>query len=228
MALFKQLFDDDTSTYTYLIADQETGDAVLIDPVHAQYERDMNVLKETGVKLRYILETHVHADHITGGGRIREATGAKFIAGVGTDLDCADQLLADGESLTFGKETLVALCTPGHTDGCTSYRWRDRLFTGDTLLIDACGRTDFQQGSAEKLYDSIQKLLAEGDDMLVFPAHDYNGRRVSTIGQERAINPYVAGLSREEFVAKMAALNLPKPRYIDQAVPANERCGETA
>lgn len=228
MAIFRQLFDDDTSTYTYLIADEKALDAILIDPVHAQFDRDMKVLEQTGVTLRYILETHVHADHITGGGRIRAATGAEFVAGAGTALDCADRLLADGESITFGGESITALSTPGHTDGCTSYRWRDRLFTGDTLLIDACGRTDFQQGSAERLYDSIHKLLAQGDDLLVFPAHDYNGRRVSTVAQEKAINPYVAGLSREQFVEKMAALALPKPRYIDEAVPANERCGETA
>ncbi|MGC9457993.1 MAG: MBL fold metallo-hydrolase [Halothiobacillaceae bacterium] len=228
MAIFRQLFDDDTSTYTYLIADEKTLDAILIDPVHAQFDRDMKVLEQTGVTLRYILETHVHADHITGGGRIRAATEAEFVAGAGTALDCADRLLADGESISFGGESITALSTPGHTDGCTSYRWRDRLFTGDTLLIDACGRTDFQQGSAERLYDSIHKLLAQGDDLLVFPAHDYNGRRVSTVAQEKAINPYVAGLSREQFVEKMAALALPKPRYIDEAVPANERCGETA
>jgi len=226
MALFRQLFDDDTSTFTYLIADEVTRDALLIDPVDKQVERDMQVLKELDLNLRYIVETHVHADHITGGGLLRKLTGAKFVAGKGTALDCADILLEDGESLEFGNERLIAIATPGHTDGCTSYRWRDRLFTGDTLLIDACGRTDFQQGNSEKLYDSIHKLLRQGDDMLVFPAHDYNGRRVSTIGQEKAINPYVAGLSREEFVAKMAALNLPKPRYIDRAVPANQRCGE--
>lgn len=226
MILFRQLFDANTWTYTYLLADPVTRDAVMIDPVLEQTERDLAVLREMNVKLNYILETHVHADHITGGGKLRHATGAKFVAGAGTQLDCADILLGEGDVLAFGNEVIRALCTPGHTDGCTSYHWRNCLFTGDTLLIDACGRTDFQQGCALKMYDSLQKLLAFPDDTLVYPAHDYNGRHVSTVGQEKSINPYVVGLDRAAFEKKMSELNLPHPRFIDIAVPGNLKCGE--
>lgn len=225
MAMFRQLFDEATSTYTYLIADEQTRSALLIDPVHEQYERDRALLDELGLNLKYVLETHVHADHITGGGRLRHETDAQFIAGKGTGLDCADRLVADGETIEMDSITIHAIATPGHTDGCTSYRWGDRLFTGDTILIDACGRTDFQQGSPERLYQSIQKLLAFPDETLIYPAHDYNGKRVSSVGQEKTINPYIAGLDEAAFVAKMKALNLPKPRKIDVAVPANSLCG---
>lgn len=228
MILFRQLFDEATWTLTYILADACAREAVIIDPVLEQVDRDMSVLKDMGVNLKYILETHVHADHVTGGGGLRRATAAQFVAGFGTGLSCTDVLLSDGESLVFGEEVIHAIATPGHTNGCMSYRWRDRLFSGDTLLIDACGRTDFQEGSADKLYDSLQKLLAHPDETLVFPGHDYNGRRVSTVGQEKAINPYVAGLDRAAFVAKMNALDLPRPRRIDVAVPANKRCGEEA
>lgn len=225
MAIFKQLFDDATSTYTYLIGDEATREALLIDPVNEQFDRDMALIEELGLTLKYVLETHVHADHITGGGRLRHRTGATFVAGAGTGLDCADRLLADGETLTMGGITIEAIATPGHTDGCTSYRWENRLFTGDTILIDACGRTDFQQGSSDRLYDSIQRLLDHPDETLIYPGHDYNGRRVSCVGQERTINPFIAGLSRQQFVDKMAALNLPKPKRIAESVPANSLCG---
>ncbi|MDD3609065.1 MAG: MBL fold metallo-hydrolase [Halothiobacillaceae bacterium] len=228
MILFRQLFDDDTSTLTYILADPVTRDAIIIDPVHEQFDRDLAEICDMEVRLKYILETHVHADHITGGGRLREETGARFVAGVGSRLECADLLLADGDSLSFGNEVIHALATPGHTDGCTTYRWRDRLFTGDTLLIDACGRTDFQQGSAERLYNSLSRLFEFPAETLVFPGHDYNGRRVSTLSQEAGINPYWAGLTKAEFIEKLNALNLPKPRKIDVAVPANLRCGEAA
>ena len=225
MAIFKQLFDEATSTFTYLIADEHTRSALLIDPVHEQYERDRALLDELGLNLKYVLETHVHADHITGGGRLRHETDAQFIVGKGTGLDCADRLVADGETIEMDSIIIQVIATPGHTDGCTSYRWEDRLFTGDTILIDACGRTDFQQGSPERLYQSIQKLLAFADETLIYPAHDYNGKRVSSVGQEKTINPYIAGLDEAAFVAKMRALNLPKPKRIDVAVPANSLCG---
>lgn len=226
MILFRQLFDANTWTYTYLLADPITRDAVIIDPVLEQVERDLALLAEMGVNLRYILETHVHADHVTGGGKLRQQTGAQFVVGAAAELDCADVLIADGESVAFGNEVIRALSTPGHTDGCTSYVWRNCLFTGDTLLIDACGRTDFQQGCSNKMYDSLQKLLAYPDETLVYPAHDYNGRHVSSIGQEKAINPYVVGLDRDSFAQKMRELNLPHPRFIDIAVPGNLKCGE--
>lgn len=225
MAIFKQLFDDATSTYTYLIADEETHEALLIDPVNEQFERDMGVLDEWELTLKYVLETHVHADHITGGGRLRYMTGATFVAGAGTGLNCADRLMASGDTLTMGGITITAIATPGHTSGCTSYLWDDRLFTGDTILIDACGRTDFQEGSADRLYDSIHTLMALPDETLVYPGHDYNGRHVSSIGQERTINPFIAGLSRQQFIDKMAALNLPHPKRIAESVPANQQCG---
>lgn len=225
MAIFKQLFDEATSTFTYLIADEQTGAALLIDPVHEQYARDKQVLDDLGLTLKYVLETHVHADHITGGGRLRHELGAEFIVGKGTGLTCADRRVADGETITMDGVTLRAIATPGHTDGCTSYLWGDRLFTGDTILIDACGRTDFQQGSPENLYRSIHRLLALPDETLIYPGHDYNGHRVSCVGQEKAINPYVAGLDLPAFVEKMHSLNLPKPRRIDVAVPANTLCG---
>ncbi len=228
MILFRQLFDEATWTLTYILADARTREAVIIDPVIEQRDRDLSVLREMGVTLKYILETHVHADHVTGGGALRRAAGAMFVAGEGTALECADVLLADGETLVFGDEVIHAMTTPGHTNGCMSYRWRDRLFTGDTLLIDACGRTDFQEGSPDKLYDSLQRLLAHPDETLIFPGHDYNGRRVSSVAQEKGVNPYVAGLDRAAFVARMEALDLPRPRRIDVAVPANRKCGDAA
>ena len=228
MIIFRQLFDTDTSTYTYLLADPLSREGIIIDPVKEQHERDLALIRELDIDLRYSIETHVHADHVTGSGLMREATGAKVVTGAATGLDCSDILIADGETLTFGDEVLTAIATPGHTDGCTTYRWRDRLFTGDTLLINACGRTDFQQGDAGRLYDSIQKLFALPDETLVFPGHDYEGRRVSSIGQEKSINPRLAGKTREEFINIMNGLDLPYPRHIDRALPANQSCGLAA
>lgn len=223
--IFKQLFDEETSTLTYILVDPVTRDAVIIDPVLGQDERDLAALKELNANLKYIAETHIHADHVTGSRALKEATDCKFISGVGTGITCGDKLMEEGEVINFGHEVLYAILTPGHTDGCTTYRWRNRLFTGDTLLIGACGRTDFQQGSAERLYESLQKLQSYPDEYLVYPAHDYNNHRVSSIGQEKISNPYLMGLSREGFVEKMNNLNLPNPAKIDVAVPANMVCG---
>jgi len=226
MILFKQLFDPGTWTLTYILADADSKEAVVIDPVLEQVERDLAVLGELGVTLKYICETHVHADHITGGAGLKRATGAKFVAGMGSGLSCTDVLLNDGEYLEFGGERLYAMSTPGHTNGCMSYRWEDRLFTGDTLLIEACGRTDFQEGDSSALWQSLQRLFSFPDETLVFPGHDYQDRRVSTIGQEKLRNPYWKGLDEAGFVEKMSALDLPHPKRIHIAVPANQRCGE--
>ncbi|WP_455385338.1 MBL fold metallo-hydrolase [Acidihalobacter prosperus] len=228
MIIFRQLFDPETSTYTYLLADPLTREGVIIDPVKERHARDLDFIRELDIVLRYSVETHVHADHVSGSAAMREATGAQVVTGAATALECSDILIGDGEQLAFGNETLTAIATPGHTDGCTSFRWRDRLFTGDTLLINACGRTDFQQGDPARLYDSIQRLFAHPDETLVFPGHDYEGRRVSSIGQEKALNPRLAGKSKEEFVQIMNALDLPYPRRIDTALPANQACGRAA
>lgn len=224
--IFKQLFDNDTSTLTYILADALTREAVIIDPVYGQAKRDLAALEALGATLKYIAETHVHADHITGARALKEATNAKFVSGKNSGLTCGDILIDEGEVMHFGNEVLYAIATPGHTSGCTTYRWRNRIFTGDTLLIDACGRTDFQQGDSEKLYDSIQKILSYPDEFLIYPGHDYNGRRVSSIAQEKGINPYIVGVTKEQFIEKMEQLNLPKPAKIDIAVPANEYCGD--
>lgn len=226
--ILKQLFDTKTSTFTYLLVDETTREAIIIDPVYGKLQRDLDALKALNAELKYIVETHVHADHVTGAYDLKQATNAKFAAGIGTGLTCGDTLLGEGEVLHFGQEELHAIPTPGHTDGCTSYRWRDRLFTGDTLLINACGRTDFQQGSPESLYNSLQKLLAFPDDYIVYPGHDYNGLRISSIGQEKQNNPYIVNMSKEAFIEKMNNLNFPKPKKIDESVPANLRCGNVS
>jgi len=221
-----QLFDPDSSTYTYLLIDPATADAVLIDPVDAQLARDLEVLQKHGARLRWIVETHAHADHITSAGQLVEHTGAHAATPAGCRIESAARQLHDGDTLPFGGESLLAIHTPGHTAGSMSYLWRDHVFTGDALLIDGCGRTDFQSGSAEDLYTSITtRLFALPEQAVVWPGHDYKGRTHSTIGHERRYNSRLAGRSREEFVAIMGALNLPKPRRIDEAVPANLSLG---
>jgi glyoxylase-like metal-dependent hydrolase (beta-lactamase superfamily II)/rhodanese-related sulfurtransferase len=220
--MFRQLFDPVSFTYTYLIADDTTHEAVLIDPVLEQVERDTRLLREHGLTLRYTVETHVHADHITGALAIKQATGAQSV--VARDCNAAgyDRYLVDGDVVLFGREEILAIATPGHTPGSISYLWRDRVFTGDTLLIGGCGRTDFQNGSAVALYRSITgKLFKLDDHVLVYPGHDYKGRRVSSIGEERQFNARVAGKSAEEFVELMGSLGLPVPKRIHEAVPAN-------
>lgn len=225
--IFKQLFDPETWTYTYFIADPITKDAVLIDPVKSHIDEYIALLDEHELKLKYSLETHVHADHITASGLLRQKLGAEtgvsqLCGAIGASLQ-----LQDGDVLEFaGGEKIKVIATPGHTQGSTSFLWRDRLFTGDSLFIGGCGRTDFQSGDAGALYDCItQRLFTLPDDTLVYPGHDYQGRWVSSIRQERTTNPRLAGKSREEFINIMNSLNLPKPRLIDEAVPANRYCG---
>ncbi|MCX7814860.1 MAG: MBL fold metallo-hydrolase [Tepidimonas ignava] len=225
-----QLFDPDSCTYTYVLFDADTREAVIIDPVDEQLERDLQVLREYGLRLRWVVETHAHADHITSALRLAEHTGARTAAPAACGIATVHQPLRDGDELPFGAQRLRALATPGHTAGSMSYVWqvqgRTHVFTGDTLLIGGCGRTDFQSGNAEALYRSITEVLfALPDDAIVWPGHDYHGRTHSTIGHEKAHNPRVAGKSMAEFVAIMANLNLPKPRRIDEAVPANLRGG---
>ncbi len=225
--IFRQLFDDATWTYTYLIADPKTKDAVIIDPVNTQIDVYLQLFEDQGLTLKYSLETHVHADHITAGGLLRQKTGAQTCVSGLCGAETADIQIKDGDVFEFGEgEQVKVIATPGHTPGSISFLWRDRLFTGDSLLIGGCGRTDFQGGNAGDLYDAItQRLFTLSDDMLVYPGHDYQGRCVSNIKQERSTNPRLSGKSRVQFIEIMENLNLPNPRLIDEAVPANRYCG---
>lgn len=226
--LFRQLFEPETSTYTYLLADDENREAVLIDPVRETVARDLELLDELGLTLRYVLETHVHADHVTASGQLRAQTGAKTVVSGNGGAPCADVLVDSGDAVRFGKHALEVRATPGHTHGCVTYVTGDRAmaFTGDALLIRGCGRTDFQQGDARQLYRSItEQIFTLPDATLIYPGHDYRGRTVSTVGEEKAFNPRLANRNEDEFVAIMAGLKLAPPQRITIAVPANLRCG---
>ena len=225
-----QLFDPASSTYTYVLVDEASREALIIDPVDEQLERDLQVLREQGLKLVWAVETHAHADHITSAARLAEHAGARTAAPEGCGIGTAAVQLQHGQTLDFGGQRLLALHTPGHTAGSMSYVWEtsqgQHVFTGDTLLINGCGRTDFQSGSPEALFHSLTGVLfALPDDTVVWPGHDYQGRTHSSIGHEKRHNARVAGKSRDEFVAIMNSLNLPKPRRIDEAVPANLSSG---
>jgi glyoxylase-like metal-dependent hydrolase (beta-lactamase superfamily II) len=222
-----QLFDAESSTFTYILNVPGTREAVIIDPVDQHLDRDLAHIERLGLKLVYVLETHAHADHVTSAGRLRELTGAKACVPSGCGIPPAEVQLSDGDVIRFGdSEQIAVLHTPGHTAGSMSYIWRDNVFTGDTLLIDGCGRTDFQSGSAGALYDSVtRKLFVLPDDMRVWPGHDYKGQSVSSIGWEKRHNARLANRSRDEFVTLMNALNLPRPRLMDVAVPANRNLG---
>ena len=225
--LFRQLFEPDTFTYTYLLGCERTRRALLVDPVASEVEAYIHLLSEANLKLIYTLETHVHADHITGSGLLREMVGSKSVVHRDAGAMCADLLVTDGVLLQVGDLEVEVRATPGHTTGCVSYVVGDRVFTGDSLLIGGCGRTDFQQGDAGQLYDSIhRKLFSLPADTLVFPGHDYQGHRVSTIAQEMETNERLgANKSRDEFLAIMKNLKLAYPKYIEQALPANQACG---
>ena len=227
--LFRQLFDRESCTYTYLLADEQTKDAVLIDPVRELLERDLALLQELGLSLRYTLETHVHADHVTAGGLLRQRTGSRSVLSARGGAPCVDVAAEDGQEIAFGGHSVTCLATPGHTDSCMSFHVPDlgAVFTGDALLIRGCGRTDFQQGDARTLYASVHdRLLALPDDTRVYPGHDYKGHTVSTVGEEKAHNPRLGGgRTVDEFVEIMGRLALAPPGKIAEAVPANQRCG---
>jgi sulfur dioxygenase len=227
--IFRQLVDSRSSTYTYLLADPATREAVLIDPVFEQFARDAALVRELGLTLRLTLETHVHADHVTAAWLFHERLGSAIVVSADAGVEGADRLLRDGDVVAFGGASLTVLATPGHTGGCVSYLTGDRaaVFTGDSLMIRGAGRTDFQQGDAHRMYRSIHdKLFALPDDCIVYPAHDYGGRLASSIGEERAFNPRLGGARSEaDFVGFMENLGLPHPKQIDVALPANLRCG---
>lgn len=232
--IFRQLFDPESSTYTYLLGDEKTRKAILIDPVRDQVERDAQLLAELDLELTFTLETHVHADHIAGSGVLRQRFGTKSVMSEDAGAACADIMVADGQRLELGAIQIEARKTPGHTNGCVSYVVTEvgsdapaKVFTGDALLIRGCGRTDFQQGDPVTLYESVhQKLFSLPDETGVFPGHDYKGRTMSTIAEEKQHNPRLGGgKTKEEFVAIMNALKLPQPKKIAEAVPANLLCG---
>lgn len=225
--LFRQLFDHTTYTYTYLIADPDTKDAVLVDSVLEQVERDLTLVNELELTLRYCLETHVHADHITGTGRLRTLTGCQGIVPEKSKVDCADRDIKDGETLTIGSVTIQAIATPGHTDSHMAYLVNGtHLLTGDALFIRGCGRTDFQGGDAGQLYDCVtQKIFTLPSETLIYPGHDYRGHTVSTVEEEHCHNPRFVGRDRQNFIEFMQNLNLPNPQKMMEAVPANQACG---
>lgn len=224
---FRQLYEPLSSTYTYLLGCEETGQAVLIDPVIAAMDRDLTEVKRLGLTLAYTIDTHIHADHITAALEMKRAVGSKIAAPAYDRLPCTDVGIEEGTPFQVGGITLQPLHTPGHTDGHFAYLFNDRVFTGDALLIEGCGRTDFQNGDADALYKSVRgKLFSLPDEVLVYPAHDYKDRFVTSIAQEKKRNPRLGDdKTIEEFREIMANLNLPYPKFIDYAVPGNRQCG---
>jgi sulfur dioxygenase len=229
--IFRQLYEPDSSTYTYLVACPDSGDAVLIDPVLDAVTRDLSVVQQLGLNLRVTLDTHVHADHLTGARRLKQLIGSRIAFPAMAELPCTDIGVEEGRPLEIGSVKLHPLFTPGHTSHHHCFvvdnGTMQMVFAGDALLIDACGRTDFQSGNAATLYRSIQeKLYSLPNETLVYPCHDYKHRQVSTIGQEKRRNPYIhQGTTEETFIATMNGLGLPYPRKIGFSVPGNEQCG---
>lgn len=223
----RQLFDAETGTYTYLVWDDSTREAVIIDSVKGQVDRDLQLISELELDLKYLLETHIHADHITGADYLRKATSAKAVFPEGTKSECADLLVKDGDIIPLGNQSISVLHTPGHTMTDISYLVDGAVFTGDALLIRGCGRTDFQSGDAAVLYDSItQKLFTLADSTIVYPGHDYKGILSSTIKEERAYNPRLGGnRNKDAFIHVMNSLKLEPPLRIANAVAGNLKCG---
>lgn len=226
--IFHQLFEKESSSYTYLLADPVTREAVLIDPVLETVERDFKLIEELYFKLLYVLETHIHADHITGSNEIKKLTGAKSGVSKKAGVCCADFELSENDEVKFGRFTLKVLETPGHTSESLSFFCEKMIFTGDSLMIRGTGRTDFQQGSAEDLYESIhKKIFSLPDETEIYPAHDYKGMLYSTVKSEKKFNPRVGNNhSKEKFVQIMKELKLAEPKKIHEAVPANLACGK--
>lgn len=229
MLVFRQLLDAASSTYTYLLGDSASGEAVLIDPVFEQVRRDTALLRELGLRLVATVETHVHADHVTGAWLLKDRCGSRIVLSAAARATGADVQLHDGDTVHFGCRHLQARATPGHTDGCMSFVLDDQgmAFTGDSLLIRGCGRTDFQQGSAVRLYRSVhERIFSLPAACLLYPGHDYKGQTVTSVAEERRFNPRLGGDSNEsDFAGYMDALGLPHPKLIAIAVPANLRCG---
>ncbi|WP_426176877.1 MBL fold metallo-hydrolase [Massilia sp. TWR1-2-2] len=225
--IFRQLYEPLSSTYTYLLGDEDSGLAILIDPVIATMDRDLAEVRRLGLKLAYTVDTHIHADHITAAMEMKRAVGSKIAAPAHDQLPCADVGIEEGKPFIVGSVVLHPLHTPGHTDGHFAYLFGERVFTGDALLIEGCGRTDFQNGDADALYKSVRsKLFTLPDETLVYPAHDYKQRFVSSIAQEKRRNPRLGdSKTLDEFKAIMSNLNLPYPKFIDYAVPGNRQCG---
>jgi len=225
--LFRQLFERDSSTYTYLIAGRTGGEALLIDPVRAELSQYLRLIDELDLRLVFAIDTHVHADHITALGDLRTETSCATLMGTQSKAECVSRKISDGERLKVDGLELRALYTPGHTDDSYSFVMNDRVFTGDTLLIRGTGRTDFQNGDAGAQYESLfGKLLQLPEQTLVYPAHDYKGWTVSTIAEQRAHNPRLQVRSKQAYIELMQGLRLPNPRLMDIAVPANLACGE--
>lgn len=223
----RQLFDQDTWTYTYLVWDETSKEAAIIDSVKEKVERDVQYVRDLGLNLKYALETHVHADHVTGAGDLRKQLGCEVGVHADGGAKCADVQIVDDQVFNLGNQEIKALHTPGHTNGDVSYQIEGAVFTGDALLIRACGRTDFQQGDSGTLYESIHsKLFSLPDDTVVYPGHDYDGFTESTIGEEKALNPRLGNNNpKPDFMEIMDTMNLPKPKRIDVAVPGNLVCG---
>ena len=224
--IFRQFFDPLSSTYTYLLAERPGGEALVIDPVFERVDEYLQLIRQLDLKLVLAVDTHIHADHVTGLSRLRSATLCATAMGENSAADCVSLRFTEGETLKADGLRLRALYTPGHTDDSYSFLMGDRVFTGDTLLIHGTGRTDFQNGDPGAQYDSLfGKLLPLPDETLVYPAHDYKGRTSSSIGEERRHNPRLQVGSRQAYIEQMNALNLDPPKLIDVAVPANQRCG---
>ena len=225
--IFRQLFEPVSSTYTYLLGCEETGEAALIDPVMPAWQRDLKAVNDLGLRLVMTIDTHIHADHITSASMLKREVGSRIAIPALDALECTDIGMEEGVPLQLGGVRLDPMHTPGHTDNHFAIVGGDRVFTGDALLIDGCGRTDFQSGDSRLLYRSVRgKLFGLPAETLVYPAHDYNGRWVSSIAQESQRNPRLGGdRTLEDFVELMANLDLPYPKFIDHAVPGNLACG---